>query len=342
MILKLQGFLMSTLVLSSVIFCCFIGSEIFVRYVIDDGMQYNLEMWKYARKLKRVSGDPSQGHNHIPNRSAHLMGVDIVINSHGHRNKETSINKPPGITRVAMLGDSLTFGWGVPSKNTVSERLEVLLNENRDGKQFEVINTGIGNTNTEMQVARFLADEVKFSPDIVVLNYFINDAEPIPQPTKNILMKYSAAYVFFSLRMASIGRIFFGGKQWHQYYLDLYKEESEGWQRVQIFFKKLSEYCRSKNIRLVFVNYPELHQFRPYSFTVVTQKLKNMADQQEVPFFNLFPTLQGQKEENLWVSRQDQHPNSLACSLIAQAIKEIFEKHFYISKPTRAETSDEQ
>ena len=49
-----------------------------------------------------------------------------------------------------------------------------------------------------------------------------------------------------------------------------------------------------------------------------------MAGQREVPFFDLLPTLDGQKEENLWVSRQDQHPNSLACSLIAQAIKDTF------------------
>ena len=336
---KLQGFLVSFLVLSFATFCCFIGSEIFVRYVIDDGMEYNLEMWKYARKLKRISEDSSQGHKHIPNRSAHLMGVNVVINSHGHRSKEISIDKPPGVTRIAMLGDSLTFGWGVPSKKTVSERLEVLLNENGSGKQFEVINAGIGNTNTEMQVARFFADEVKFAPDIVVLNYFINDAEAIPRPTKNILMKHSASYVFFSLRMASIGRMFFGGKQWHQYYLDLYKEKSEGWQRVQVFFQKLSEYCRSKNIRLVLVCYPELHQFRPYPFTAVTQKLKNMADQEEVPFFDLFPILQRQKEENLWISRQDQHPNSLACSLIAPAIRGFLAKHFSIYKSSFAETS---
>lgn len=335
---KLQGFLVSTLILSAVIFCCFIGSEIFVRYVIDDGMEYNLEMWKYARKLKRVAEDPSQGHTHIPNRSAHLMGVDVVINSHGHRNKEIPIDKPPGITRVVMLGDSLTFGWGVPLKNTVSDRLEVLLNENGSEKKFEVINAGIGNTNTEMQVARFLADEVKFSPDIVVLNYFINDAEPIPRPTKNILMKYSASYVFISLRMASIGRMFFGGKQWHQYYLDLYEEKSSGWQRVQTFFKKLSEYCRSKDIRLLLLSYPELHQFQPYFFAAVTQKLENMANQLEVPFFDLFPVLQGQKEENLWVSQQDQHPNSLACSLIARAIKDFFWENFFINQPTLTKT----
>ena len=328
MLQKLRDFFVSTLVFSFIILCCLIGSEVFVRHVIDDGMDYDLEMWKYARKLKRVSERPGQGHEHIPGRSTHLMGVDIIINSHGHRNKETPIYKPLGTTRIIMLGDSLTLGWGVPSKNTVSERLEVLLNENESEKRFEVINAGIGNTNTEMQVARFLANEIRFSPDLVVLNYFINDAEPIPRPNKNILMKYSAAYVFFSLRMASIGRMFFGGKQWHQYYLDLYKEKAGGWQRVQAFFQKLSEYCRSQDIRLLLVSYPELHQFRPYPFAAVTQKLRNMADQREVPFFDLLPTLKRQKEKNLWVSRHDQHPNSLAYSLIAPALSDVFRRYF--------------
>ena len=43
--------------------------------------------------------------------------------------------------------------------------------------------------------------------------------------------------------------------------------------------------------------------------------------------------LQGQKEEDLWVSRQDQHPNSLACKFIAQAIKDAIENYFYLKKP---------
>ena len=41
---------------------CFITSEIFVRVVVDDGMEYNLEMWKYARKLKKVAKQSDEGH----------------------------------------------------------------------------------------------------------------------------------------------------------------------------------------------------------------------------------------------------------------------------------------
>jgi len=319
--LSFQQFFANVLILFIVTVTCFIGSEIIVRVAIDDGMEYNLEMWKYARKLKEVAKQSDQGHQHIPGKSAFLMNVNVDINSHGHRSRETSIEKPSEVTRIMMLGDSLTFGWGVPSEDTVSTQLELLLNDKKNKPPYEVINTGIGNTNTEMQIASFLDRGILFSPDIVVLNYFINDAEPIPRPTKNVLMKYSAAYVFFSLRLSSLSRKFFGGKQWYEYYNDLYDEKSKSWQRTKSSISRLSEYCRLNGINLIIVSYPELHQLTPYPFKSVNTKLKNVANRLRVPFVDLVPSLQGEKEENLWVSRQDQHPNSLACKLIAPAIK---------------------
>jgi lysophospholipase L1-like esterase len=321
------------------ILVCFVGAEIIVRVLVDDGMEYNLEMWKYARKLKQVAKNSSQGHLHIPNKSALLMGVDVSINSHGYRNRETPIKKPPGVTRVMMLGDSLTFGWGVPAEDTVSTQLENLLVKNNH--QFEVINTGIGNTNAEMQISSFLVQGIQFSPDIVVLNYFINDAEPIPRPTKNILMKYSPAYVFFALRLGSISRLFLGGKQWEEYYLDLYDENFEGWKRTKSSISKLAKYCAKNGIKLIIVSYPELHKLNPYPFKSVNKKLGRIAVNLQVPFLNLVPTLQNEQENSLWVSIQDQHPNSLACKLIAPAIKDALEKNFSIFSTNRSSTVSE-
>ena len=84
-----------------------------------------------------------------------------------------------------------------------------------------------------MQVASFLNREILFSPDIVILKCFINDAEPIPRPTKNFFMKHSAVYEIFSLRLSSINRLLLGGKQWYQYYSDLFNEENDGWRRAK-------------------------------------------------------------------------------------------------------------
>ena len=59
----------------------FLTIELYVRTFVDDGLNYELEMWKYAKLMKQVSDDPNIGHEHRPNTDAHLMGVDVATNS---------------------------------------------------------------------------------------------------------------------------------------------------------------------------------------------------------------------------------------------------------------------
>jgi len=84
--------------------------ELYVRLVADDGMQFDLEMWKYATLMKTTAETRRVGHRHIPNTTAHLMGVDVSVNSKGLRDFEYGDDKPKNVTRILMLGDSVTFG----------------------------------------------------------------------------------------------------------------------------------------------------------------------------------------------------------------------------------------
>ena len=72
-----------------------------------------------------------------------------------------------------MLGDSLTFGWGVPFGETTAKRLHMMLiNDSTPpygrGDPVEVINAGVGNYNPAMEVAWFFDEGVKYRPDVVV------------------------------------------------------------------------------------------------------------------------------------------------------------------------------
>src|SRR6202051_3211306 len=149
--------------------------ELFVRLVVDDGVQFDLEMWKYARDVKQIATDPLIGHAHRPNAQARLMGVDVKINSKGLRDREIPYERAPSTVRILMLGDSFTEGWGVPFDQTFSKRIERLFAAR--GTPAEVINAGVGNYNTVMEVNYFLGEGFKYRPDIVVLNYIPNDAE---------------------------------------------------------------------------------------------------------------------------------------------------------------------
>jgi len=312
------------------------AAEAYVGLTADDGMEYDLEMWRYARDVKRVSADPAIGHEHRPNAQARLMGVDVRTNADGLRDRDYSFERKPGTTRILMLGDSLTFGWGVPAEATYSKRLERSLNA--AGLAVEVINTGVGNYNTAMEVAYFLERGIRYKPDIVVLNYFINDAEPVPGYDTNILSRNLRAYVYFAARLGLALRQLdaAGMTDWHDYYRSLYDEARNpgGFAAVEAAVARLAAYCREHGIALHLVNYPELRTLDPYPFAAVDARLAALAARHGLPFLNLLDAVRGQEPAALWVTPPDPHPSALAHDLFAQALHRYFLP--ILSKPAPA------
>ena len=294
--------------------------EGYVRLVADDGMQYDLEMWKYARDVKRVSADPLIGHEHAPNRHATLMGVAFDTNAEGLRDRDFSYERKPGTLRIEMLGDSLVVGWGVASDDTFAKRLERLYRDN--GTDAEVINTGVGNYNTVQEVEYFLTRGYKYRPDIVVLNFFVNDAEPVPADRPpSFLVRHCYACVFIAGRLDTLRREIFGGKDWRDYYLGLYGGgQAKGWRDARTAIHRLAEYCRSNGSKLVIVSLPDLHQLRPYPLQSITDLVHAAADEEKVAFADMLPYLRDQDPSTLWVTPPDPHPNARADKFIAAGL----------------------
>ena len=296
------------------------GLELLVRLAYSDGSNFDIEMWRYARDLKQVSEIPGVGHEHRPGASGVYMGVPVSINSSGLRDRDYSMEKPAGVVRVLMLGDSLTFGWGAPEEGTTSTSLERRLNSGTGPSQFEVINSGVGNTNTAMQVAYFIHKGYRFQPDVVVLNYFINDAEETPKKQDNWLTRWSYAAVFLAGRFDILQRTYFGKADWQEYYRDLYRPEARGWQEDERSFVELAAFCRSKGIRLMVVNYPELHELENYPFPEVTSRIAGLAEREQLPFLDLLPSIRSEVPTSLWVTPTDSHPNAKAAEFFSAAI----------------------
>lgn len=310
------GFVFFSIVLG-VLFTA-VAVELLVRLLYGNGMQYDIEMWKYARYGKQVSDNPLIGHEHVPGASFRAMSVDVSINAHGMRDAEIGVRKPSGIFRVMMLGDSITFGWGVPVEKTVSELLEKKLNAT--GIASEFLNTGIGNTNTVMQVERFLERERRFQPDLVILDYFLNDAEDIPEyRTSGFLARHSYAWTYLGARFDVLLRMLSAREGWRDYYSRLYGEGGH-WKAASEAIDRLAQYCKSNQIDLMIVNYPELRQLKDYPFTAATEKVRAAAARNGVPFLDLLPAVENEDPATLWVSRPDPHPNGRANALFADAL----------------------
>jgi hypothetical protein len=309
-----------------IIFCLFlisvtlIFSELGIRIFFHEKKNYTLEMWRYAQYLKKISTDPAIGHEHIPNSRARLMGVNVSINSNKLREREIQFEKPSGVKRILMLGDSLTFGWGVGFENTSSKVLERELN--RDGRKFEVINAGVGNYNTKMEVQYFFSEGKLYSPDIVIINYFINDAESSPSYRRNILNENSQFWVIATAQVDWIFRMLnLGGRTtWKDYYSNLYHEDNHGLRESRRALKKLGSWCEEKSIPCLLVNHPDLHELDPYPFESVNRKVEIIAKEAGLSYFDLLPAVKGESKETLWVTRSDTHPNEKASTIYGKAI----------------------
>lgn len=303
-----------SLALGSVLATCLIF-ELFCRIVVDDGMHYHLEMWKYATSLKEFADDSAIGHQHVPGSQARLMGVDVNINANGLR--DAPFDASAESLRILMLGDSVTFGWGVPHSETVAERLEQDLKKHLN-MPVDVINAGVGNYNTSMEVAWFFEQGMAYKPDVIVLNVFVNDAEMTPEYSPVSMWDrflYSRVILFGAID--TVARTLFGGLEWDAYYQGLYEDSAPGWLAMQAAFGQLANFCRDNDIPLVLVDYPELRELNPYPFSGVSIKLDDMAQAQGVKYVSLLPAVQAEDPMTLWVTQPDPHPNARAAKLMS-------------------------
>lgn len=309
------------LVLTAFLFCILAGEAILrvkQRYVNN----YDFAMWNYASELKQPLWNSSLPFHHYPSRSGRYYGVEIRTNSLGFRDTERSIQKPLNTRRIIMLGDSFTLGWGVPFDKTFSYQLEAMLN--KTGEMFQVINMGVGNYNTVMEVELFKLKGLKLNPDVVVLMYYINDAEQTPEinALSYSFLKYS--YLLASVREQvmryRIMRKSSGSLE--RYYRNLYADGAIGITATTKALTELLAICKEKNIKLLIVNIPDLRQLKEYPFVFATDYIRNFSEDNHVPFLDLLSFLEKEAGESLWVSMEDPHLNVKGNALAAEAILE--------------------
>jgi len=99
----------------------------------------------------------------------------VKINSDGLRDYDHLIEKPNDTIRILIVGDSQEFGWGVELEESYPKVLERLLNENCNGKKYEVISLAVPGYDIWQKVELFRVKGLKYSPDIIILGLGTDD-----------------------------------------------------------------------------------------------------------------------------------------------------------------------
>lgn len=103
----------------------------------------------------------------------------ISTNKFGVRDYEYTLVKPPGIKRIAVIGDSVAFGYIkgtsiLPIEETFSKLLEIKLNTIFP-EQYEVLNFSVTGYNAAQEEIVLKEKVLQFDPDVVIVVYVPND-----------------------------------------------------------------------------------------------------------------------------------------------------------------------
>lgn len=306
----------------------FICGEATIRTISRFVDIYDIEMHKYALRLKRRSDHPLLLHEHVPNSQARLMGVDVRLNALGHRNGDLPAIKPDNERRIHVIGSSMCFGWGVPQEQTFTSRLERKLNKAcsgaRGGDHVRVINAGVGNTNTLHYVEQFKIQYRVTKPDIVIMQYFVNDSEIIGKDANSIVYEYSLLLAMLKQKVTGLMFELSGSGSLAEYYRELYDDEAAGWQAVQESVRELRDLTARENMELVVLLIPDLHDFSLDSaFTPIYEKIVSTFGDMGIDTLELIPELEaryGNDVQQAWVAKKDAHPNAEVHGIITDKL----------------------
>lgn len=288
--------------------------EVFIRVATLDQQSYVVEMWRYAKLIKVESTDPAIGHQHRPNRQEKLQNVEIRTNSLGLRGPELRQDNKVQ-RRVAIIGDSIALGWGVPEQLTLSSQLN-----GRLGETFEVVNAGVGNMNMSQIVAHWKAINQMLPVDTVIVVVTARAAEKQNPPSKNWLLKQSilAALVSTVSQRITLGAQ--GKTSLVQHYEEIWSADYDN-SNLLTAFSALAELQAEKKFNVIVLMIPEANDMKNYQFSFINDIVEKIANKHHWKYVDPLTKFKSVESSEWHVSKNDIHLNGKAFSTIVDLLE---------------------
>ncbi len=123
---------------------------------------------------------PGLGFAMTPNQAGYTASSKVTVNSLGFRGPELRPAQA-GRLRVLSLGDSITFGVGVPDEIPYPRQLEALLRRDQPALDSEVINGGVQRYFTYQEVEQLKRFGPNLAPQVVTIGVYPNDIGERPE-----------------------------------------------------------------------------------------------------------------------------------------------------------------
>jgi lysophospholipase L1-like esterase len=117
-----------------------------------------------------------------PNQDTYFKLVPFITNSRGLRDKEYAVEKPAGVFRVAVMGDSFSLPSGVAIEDAYHSLIEERLNRAYDRDRYEVINFSVGGYTLEQYLIAIRRKALAYDPDLILIGFCAENDDNVHQP----------------------------------------------------------------------------------------------------------------------------------------------------------------
>lgn len=270
----------------------------------------------------------------------------IHRNAAGFRGRAFTDAKPPGTYRVAVIGDSFTFGNGIRQDDRFSDRMQAELPQH-----VEVLNFGQPGANTPEHLALVEQLLPRIHPDFVLLQWYVNDVEdddstarPKFRPLMPIrawhdwLNDASALYTVANMQWSET-QVALGMTVSYEEYLKrrLADPNSVDSVRDRQLLNRLITACKDAGVPIGIVLFPDTaaSMGADYPFGYLHERVLTTCDARGLTCIDLRNDFAKIKDrQSLWANRLDHHPSARANEMAAERILETYSKA-WVTSPVR-------
>lgn len=302
-------------------------------------------------RITQRSPDPILHSELIPGFDGEALGAHVHINSFGFRGPEVTQEKPDSVTRIALIGDSWAFGWGVDQDQVMAPVLENFLNDAGD-ETYEVLNFSRPGYSLQQEEIVLRDKAIAFGPDIVIFAFNINDLDdlkldrsPTPEqssteeagaePFKSRLWKTLFRWELIGNTNSHLFRLLDRSLRWvamgligsdmgkSAYFNKFYAEDSPELLFMKESYTRIHELADKNDFQLWVVYCPWMADLTPQNpYRETFSSVATIAREHGFQTLDLFPSFMGKDVGKLRISMIDGHPTSLGHQIAAEVIAE--------------------